>query len=64
MLMAMSRRDKMKKRFWESMTFWGAVGIGTTLMLEQLGVGWPVLIPIAQGLSAFLGVFGIRRALK
>ncbi len=52
----------MKKEFYKSMTFWGAVLLGVSVTLKGLAVDWPTLLPIAQGLGALLGVFGIRRA--
>lgn len=53
----------MKKKFYSSLTFYGALGWGIVVALEGMGVDWPVLIPIAKGLATLLGVFGIRRAM-
>ena len=54
----------MKKKFYKSMTFWGALLLGIEAMLKGYGTAHPLLTPIADGLGIFLTAFGIRRALK
>lgn len=55
----------MQKKWYESMTFWGAVLLGATAIVEQLAsTNFPKLLPLAEGLGIFLTAFGIRRAIK
>lgn len=54
----------MDKPFYKSLTFWGAIGLGVAVTLQQLGVDWPVVLPIAEALFGILGAMGIRRAIK
>ena len=54
----------MEKDFWRSWTFWGAVLLGVSVFLEQLAPEYAWAGNAAKGIGAFLGVFGIRRALK
>lgn len=54
----------MNKPFYRSMTFWGAILLGVSTALGELGASYPVLVPIAQGLGTVLAVFGFRRAIK
>ena len=53
----------MKKKFYKSMTFWGAVLLGIEAILRGYGATSPILSPLADGLGIFLTAFGIRRAL-
>jgi hypothetical protein len=52
------------KKWYESITFWGATGFALVGVLEAYSVMNPELAPIAQGLAAFLIAIGIRRHLK
>lgn len=54
----------MKKVFWKSITFWGALGWAVVGVLEAFISVNPELATVAKALTAFLVAFGIRRALK
>ena len=54
----------MKKDWYKSLTFWGALLLGLTMFLQEMGTIWPWAVSLGQALGAFLGVFGIRRAMK
>lgn len=54
----------MEKKFWNSMAFWGALGLGAAVALEEIGAEWPLALPLAKGLSVLLTAFGFRRAMK
>ena len=53
----------MKKKFYKSMTFWGALLLGIEVVLRGYGRTHPMFSPLAEGLGVFMTAFGIRRAL-
>lgn len=54
----------MKKSYWKSMTFWGAILLGVSTALTELGASYPVMMPVAKSVGSVLAIFGIRRAMK
>jgi hypothetical protein len=55
---------KLKKKFWESITFWGALCLASEAALRMLQVNFPVIEPLVVFLGVFLTTFGIRKAMK
>ena len=60
---AYKKAIRMRKKFYKSMTFWGALLLGIEAVLKGYGITHPTLSPVADGLGIFLTAFGIRRAL-
>lgn len=58
----------MEKKPYQSMTFWGAILLAVAGVVEAQGVAptgtGAALTDLGQALGTFLGVFGLRRALR
>jgi len=54
----------MKKPFYKSMTFYGALLLGVETALLLLQGDYAVLKPVVGFLGTFLTAFGFRRAMK
>jgi len=56
----------MKKAFWKSMTFWGAIALFVAGGLEAIGVSGSM--EIVKNIAGVMGLpltgFGLRRAIK
>jgi hypothetical protein len=61
--MAKRRYIEMKKIFWQSKTFWGAILLGVETTLIALQVQYPWMHAVAGGLGAFLTLYGFRSAM-
>lgn len=54
----------MKKPWYKSLTFWGALGFGVATFLQEMSTSFPVLLGLAQGLTGLMAAFGLRRAMN
>jgi len=53
----------MDKEWYKSMTYWGALGFAIVTVLQQFGMQYPTLIPIAQTITGLMTALGLRRAI-